>query len=263
MDIFAHYLDNRLNPSVYEGREEIATHTGARGIAFNGGEERFEKVYFAEWQGQPVEDLKVELGLPPEIQATLRALRLREDDGARWIAFALLGLSADALHRVARAIEDLRKLQLGGTKIQRVTAREGDVVVNVMGHAGLDEKTFHENTLFRTRLEHYRFRKRATLTLGFDLRDARGTLATASWAEGPWEKEAAMEELLAADREQPRTMQLLRNGVKPGRNDPCPCGSGKKFKHCCLDRLTVQRGPQPSVDPVDTVIASLLRTTGK
>ncbi|HDP5041844.1 SEC-C metal-binding domain-containing protein, partial [Staphylococcus aureus] len=20
----------------------------------------------------------------------------------------------------------------------------------------------------------------------------------------------------------------------PGRNDPCPCGSGKKFKQCCL-----------------------------
>jgi uncharacterized protein len=20
---------------------------------------------------------------------------------------------------------------------------------------------------------------------------------------------------------------------KTGRNDPCPCGSGKKFKHCC------------------------------
>ena len=21
--------------------------------------------------------------------------------------------------------------------------------------------------------------------------------------------------------------------MKPGRNDPCPCGSGKKYKHCC------------------------------
>ncbi|WP_204478448.1 SEC-C metal-binding domain-containing protein, partial [Aeromonas veronii] len=21
---------------------------------------------------------------------------------------------------------------------------------------------------------------------------------------------------------------------KIGRNDPCPCGSGKKFKQCCL-----------------------------
>ncbi|RZA18972.1 MAG: YecA family protein [Proteobacteria bacterium] len=25
-----------------------------------------------------------------------------------------------------------------------------------------------------------------------------------------------------------------RNGPKVGRNDPCPCGSGKKFKQCCL-----------------------------
>ena len=23
--------------------------------------------------------------------------------------------------------------------------------------------------------------------------------------------------------------------MKIGRNDPCPCGSGKKFKHCCID----------------------------
>ena len=25
----------------------------------------------------------------------------------------------------------------------------------------------------------------------------------------------------------------VRAAVKAGRNDPCPCGSGKKFKHCC------------------------------
>jgi tetratricopeptide (TPR) repeat protein len=24
--------------------------------------------------------------------------------------------------------------------------------------------------------------------------------------------------------------------AKPGRNDPCPCGSGKKYKKCCLMR---------------------------
>jgi SWIM/SEC-C metal-binding protein len=24
-------------------------------------------------------------------------------------------------------------------------------------------------------------------------------------------------------------------GPKVGRNDPCPCGSGKKFKKCCAD----------------------------
>jgi tetratricopeptide (TPR) repeat protein len=24
--------------------------------------------------------------------------------------------------------------------------------------------------------------------------------------------------------------------AKPGRNDPCPCGSGKKYKRCCRDK---------------------------
>lgn len=27
--------------------------------------------------------------------------------------------------------------------------------------------------------------------------------------------------------------QPVRKAKKPGRNDPCPCGSGKKYKHCC------------------------------
>lgn len=26
----------------------------------------------------------------------------------------------------------------------------------------------------------------------------------------------------------------------PGRNDPCPCGSGRKFKHCCLPSRTAE-----------------------
>jgi uncharacterized protein YecA (UPF0149 family) len=30
----------------------------------------------------------------------------------------------------------------------------------------------------------------------------------------------------------PPTEQQLGRG-KVGRNDPCPCGSGKKFKKCC------------------------------
>lgn len=33
-------------------------------------------------------------------------------------------------------------------------------------------------------------------------------------------------------REGPAPFREAAN--KPGRNDPCPCGSGKKYKHCCL-----------------------------
>jgi hypothetical protein len=35
--------------------------------------------------------------------------------------------------------------------------------------------------------------------------------------------------------------------VKTGRNDPCPCGSGKKYKKCCLPAAEVPE-PSPAVD---------------
>lgn len=42
---------------------------------------------------------------------------------------------------------------------------------------------------------------------------------------------ALKEAFIAADRLRPQT--FTRPGDKIGRNDPCPCGSGKKFKKCC------------------------------
>lgn len=38
----------------------------------------------------------------------------------------------------------------------------------------------------------------------------------------------------SANPQQPDVQQPIVNGVKVGRNDPCPCGSGRKFKSCCL-----------------------------
>ncbi|MFH1169475.1 MAG: SEC-C metal-binding domain-containing protein, partial [Chloroflexota bacterium] len=37
----------------------------------------------------------------------------------------------------------------------------------------------------------------------------------------------------AAGRGDSRQRQKAAVGRKVGRNDPCPCGSGKKYKHCC------------------------------
>lgn len=32
------------------------------------------------------------------------------------------------------------------------------------------------------------------------------------------------------------TTRTLRRKDFTGRNSPCPCGSGKKYKKCCLDK---------------------------
>ena len=43
--------------------------------------------------------------------------------------------------------------------------------------------------------------------------------------------EQTMQRLLAYQNRKPS----IRENKKIGRNDPCPCGSGKKFKNCCMN----------------------------
>ena len=39
---------------------------------------------------------------------------------------------------------------------------------------------------------------------------------------------------ISSEQQEPKAPQTIqRNAPKLGRNDPCHCGSGKKFKHCC------------------------------
>ena len=48
----------------------------------------------------------------------------------------------------------------------------------------------------------------------------------------PWTD--AVESHGEASRVAPRSAPRTASGQKVGRNDPCPCGSGKKYKKCCL-----------------------------
>lgn len=48
--------------------------------------------------------------------------------------------------------------------------------------------------------------------------------------------------------------------MKPGKNDPCSCGSGKKYKNCCMGKA-VLRSPMPTVAELNQLIA--LFNTGR
>jgi SEC-C motif-containing protein len=51
--------------------------------------------------------------------------------------------------------------------------------------------------------------------------------------DGRWyysEKNSRVETVAASAK---AAQPFVRPGPKVGRNDPCPCGSGKKFKKCC------------------------------
>jgi len=48
-----------------------------------------------------------------------------------------------------------------------------------------------------------------------------------------WENIFTAEEQKNLYTEQKRSHTIIRNEAKVGRNDPCTCGSGKKYKKCC------------------------------
>ena len=58
--------------------------------------------------------------------------------------------------------------------------------------------------------------------------------AKADWLyELPQWKEIYSEEELKKLYKEQKESTTIRKGKKVGRNDPCPCGSGKKYKKCC------------------------------
>ena len=58
--------------------------------------------------------------------------------------------------------------------------------------------------------------------------------AKADWLyELPQWKEIFSEEELKALYKEQKLSTTVRKEKKVGRNDPCPCGSGKTYKHCC------------------------------
>ena len=50
------------------------------------------------------------------------------------------------------------------------------------------------------------------------------------------EFEAEIDSILKDDYSEPAMKEIKSKEKKIGRNDPCPCGSGKKYKKCCMGK---------------------------
>ncbi len=51
--------------------------------------------------------------------------------------------------------------------------------------------------------------------------------------------------------------------ARPGRNEPCHCGSGKKYKHCCLEKdeaaaaaARAKAAAKAAAEPVEVEVAA-------
>lgn len=153
------------------------------------------------------------------------------------LGFFLLSISEDAINNITRAVKQL-------TAKWRTDHKPHDLTLGFTeASAGL---TVHvsdlSNSESMSRLEkHCRGRKyseKAKEWFGICLDPKTMMLRFAVSMRFEWKFDAALEAIMHSAMKPLNTKLALSNisagAKKLGRNDPCPCGSGKKSKKCCL-----------------------------
>lgn len=151
-----------------------------------------------------------------------------DDPGLVSLGFMLLALSEDTFLDLSQGIDEMiaRCLRDGAPH---------DLSIDI-GSAGI---TVHCNNLpddvaARKLQAHCALRKyasRAGHWLGLCLHPGGGELRMGCELEFDWEQSDRMDE--AAGKLGRKSDARGAQSMQVGRNDPCPCGSGRKFKKCC------------------------------
>jgi SEC-C motif len=94
-------------------------------------------------------------------------------------------------------------------------------------------------TPFQATLLHLILFSLAMLFIGVSLlfERVRDTFWATAAEDDDLEEEADFLERNGRTSNVQRPLPPQREPIKVGRNDPCPCGSGKKHKFCCLAKL--------------------------
>lgn len=151
------------------------------------------------------------------------------------LGFFLLALSGDTIDALNRNIKQI-------TDRTRLDRKPHDFTM------GFDSKdgglTVHCSYLSNPEaaaklLDHCQLRKyvhRADSWFGLAVRAEDGLPKFGINLRAPWKHDSTLERATRGMRSTPPpSTEPLASKPKVGRNDPCTCGSGKKFKKCCLE----------------------------
>jgi len=111
--------------------------------------------------------------------------------------------------------------------------REGyDLFVDMMSRIGADvvEKIYKVQVREEENVDELEERRRVAAAAAA----RRAVMSRGTTAPGPGQPAGERPEAQASGQQQQGTVRRVI--PKVGRNEPCPCGSGKKYKNCCLPK---------------------------
>jgi preprotein translocase subunit SecA len=115
--------------------------------------------------------------------------------------------------------------------------------VGLRGYAQVDPKVEYKREGMRTFDLMWKGIDERVTDIVFRIEQVEDDALQTTWKETAAIHEEATPTILTADSGEPALInptsdtkvEPIRNlGQHTSRNDPCPCGSGKKFKNCCM-----------------------------
>lgn len=227
LDYFGCYLANRFQVGSFRDNRGSTP----RFVALEGFTIQYDAyMYGQRGEGPPVP--LPTLDLPLQVRRLYEHLHERETPNGLYIAFALLDLPDASLSDIESNIVNSRQYAIKQGGANSLSTFSGDTMVTVTVGNRAEEELLLKFTTARGLTEKYRNQARRSISFGIELESER-PFEHALYTEFEWVQNDSMDEITA--RQKPRLVKTSL-GKLPGRNDPCPCDSGKKFKKCCMLR---------------------------
>lgn len=235
LDLFGAYLDSRLLlPNIVDDLKEIPNF-----LSFGGYSGQFDQLMSYE-RGEYPDKPNIRFRLPDGIDEIFHQLKLWDDDGARWISFALLDLDDAVLNEIYQAIKQLKSNHIAHHGYRRMSFHENNITFSVIGSRSATPPELKENMAKRGLLEKYRRKTTKSIVFGVLSNCDDQLIQGIEYIEFDWHEDEEMERLIQSEPD------FIPSKI-PGRNDPCICGSSKKYKRCCLNKVEKTKRANPQL----------------
>lgn len=171
----------------------------------------------------------------------VREIETRPESAVLDQGFQLLEMSGDAFDGLSRIIDRQARRAAQEGKPHDVAMMFEDASGFTVVCSGEPDDVAAQRLATLCALRKYR--QKANRWFGMCLTPGDARLRFGLRLSEPWAKDDALEEATANMKEPmppqiayERTFRGGRARPKVGRNDPCLCGSGRKYKKCCIDK---------------------------
>lgn len=156
------------------------------------------------------------------------------------LGFLLLTLNEDTCQHISSGVDEVTRKFRSDGRSHDLTVSIGEAEEGICIHCNPAPLQEAADKLMGHCLMR-KYAQRAQKWFGLCV-DARGNILMGVTLSFPWEQSNEMDAETASMRKRSGTpvqkFSLLRKGPKVGRNEPCPCGSGLKYKRCHLGKDT-------------------------